>query len=89
MKSGFELQGTEDETRSVVHRATGFSLAIPGHPVVRASETRACELLLSDAAIEVTLRMDNVPGTLAASLALGQHRGAERANRKRAHRPRP
>lgn len=76
MDSGFELRGSEaDETKTLLHRATGFSVAIPGHASVSVPNARTFELKLADAKIEVLYRLDSLPGTLeakplAASLAL-------------------
>ena len=64
---GFELLGTPaDETRLLVHRGRGFSIPIPGHPVLAASippapPTYDVIVTLTDLAVEIGVRIDRMP----------------------------
>lgn len=74
--AGFELLGdTEDETRLLLHRGCGYSIPIPGHPVVSREpppESPRFDVViqLSDLPVAVLFRLDVVPtGMQAEALA--------------------
>lgn len=69
---GFELHGAEgDETRLLVHEQLGYSLAIPGRPVIVAPSaavpTYDVAINLADVPIEFGFRMDEVPTEITAA----------------------
>jgi len=73
---GFVLLGApEDETRLLLHRGCGFSIAIPGHPTLttpsQPSPRYDTLVTLSDLRIELGFRLDQLPtGTEPRALAL-------------------
>src|SRR5450432_98118 len=77
---GFELLGTDDdETRMLVHRASGYAVAMPGHPRASAAhlDSPASDIVitLTDKPVELAYRLDTMPASLepealAVSLAL-------------------
>lgn len=83
---GFELLGAEaDETRRLVHRESGYSIAVPGHPRAAASANERPKydvlLTLADAPIELGFRLDRgteqldkqaLAGALALTYATGR-----------------
>ena len=64
---GFELLGVaSDETRMLVHRASGYSIPIPGRPVLRdpvpgAKPTYDAIAMMTDLQIELGFRIDRLP----------------------------
>jgi hypothetical protein len=85
---GFELLGeAEDETRLLLHRGCGFSIPIPGHPVVSSEplpESPRFDVVvrMSDVPITVQCRLDTVPTSMhgeALATSLAQAYAAGRA----------
>lgn len=78
--AGFEWIGPEGETRLLLHRTCGYSIAIPGHPAITVEEeagppTRDVIVKLSKPSLELGFRLDTLPTAiepeaLATSLAL-------------------
>ena len=79
--NGFELLGSAgDETRMLVHRESGYSIPIPGHPSIVDSHPSSLPVYavvagMRDLPMELGFRIDSLPagthpGALAAALSL-------------------